>query len=67
MLFGYRAIDAWPIVDDGNLNPNKDFDAYNKEIIVGKKSLAPRIKNVPVLLPLPKKKLNDSIYQLQKN
>ncbi len=67
MLFGYRAIDAWPIVDDGNLNPNKDFDAYNKEIIVGKKSLAPRIKNVPVLLPLPKKKLNVSIYQLQRN
>ena len=67
MLFGYRAVDAWPIVEDGNLNPNKDFEAYNEEIIVGSKSLAPRIENVPILLSLPKKKTNVSIYQLQKS
>src|SRR5210317_561055 len=67
MLYGYRAIDAWPVVDDGNTNPNIDFEKYNKEIIVGKKTLAPRIENVPMLIPLPKKRRNVSIYQLQRS
>ena len=40
---------------------------YEKNIIFGKKSLIPRCKEVPVIIPLPKKKHYVSIYQLQKN
>ena len=39
---------------------------YNKNIIVGKKSLKPRLTKVPTIIPLPKKKHYVSIYELQK-
>jgi ectoine hydroxylase-related dioxygenase (phytanoyl-CoA dioxygenase family) len=67
ILFGYRACDAWPIIDDGNPHHDTNFDNYEKNIIVGKKSLVPRCKNIPIIIPLPKKKHFVSIYQLQKN
>jgi ectoine hydroxylase-related dioxygenase (phytanoyl-CoA dioxygenase family) len=67
ILFGYRACDAWPIIDDGNPHHDTNFDNYEKNIIIGKKSLVPRCKNIPIIIPLPKKKNFVSIYQLQKN
>ena len=67
ILFGYRACDAWPIIDDGNSHHDTNFDNYEKDIIFGKKSLVPRCKNIPIIIPLPKKKNFVSIYQLQKN
>tara|TARA_A100001011_G_scaffold340854_1_gene373310 strand:+ start:698 stop:1585 length:888 start_codon:yes stop_codon:yes gene_type:complete len=56
ILFGYRACDAWPIFNDGNPHPEIDFENYNKNIIVGKRTLKPRIIKAPVIIPLPKKK-----------
>ena len=42
--------------------------SYNyEEDGLGKKSLIPRCKEVPIIIPLPKKKHYVSIYQLQKN
>ena len=67
ILFGYRACDAWPIFNDGNPHPEIDFENYDKNIIVGKKTIKPRSIKVPVIIPLPKKKHFVSIYQLQKN
>ena len=67
ILFGYRACDAWPLINDGNPHPEVNFDNYNKNIIIGKKSLKPRLTKVPTIIPLPKKKHYISIYQLQKN
>ena len=67
ILFGYRATDAWPLINDGNPHPETNFDNYDKNIISGKKSLVPRCTNVPVIIPLPKKKHYVSIYQLQKS
>ena len=67
ILFGYRACDAWPIINDGNPHPETNFENYDKNIIYGKKSIVPRCTNVPVIIPLPKKKHYVSIYQLQKN
>jgi len=67
ILFGYRACDAWPIYNDGNPHPEIDFENYDKNIIVGKRTLKPRIIKTPVIIPLPKKKHFVSIYQLQKN
>lgn len=67
LLFGYRACDAWPLINDGNPHHDVNFENYEKNIIFGKKSLIPRCKDVPVIIPLPKKKHYVSIYQLQKN
>ena len=66
ILFGYRACDAWPIVNDGNPHHDVNFKNYNKNIIIGKKTLTPRFKNVPVIIPLPKREHYVSIYQLQR-
>ena len=38
----------------------------NKNIIVGKKTIKPRMTKVPTIIPLPKKKHYISIYELQK-
>ena len=67
LLFGYRACDAWPLINDGNPHHDINFENFDKNIIFGKKSLIPRCKDVPVIIPLPKKKNFVSIYQLQKN
>ncbi len=67
LLFGYRACDAWPLINDGNPHHDTDFENYEKNVIFGKKSLKPRLKKVPIIIPLPKKKHFISIYQLQKN
>ena len=67
LLFCYRACDAWPLINDGNPHHDTNFQNYEKNIIFGKKSLVPRCKEVPVIIPLPKKKHYISIYQLQKN
>ena len=67
LLFSYRACDAWPLINDGNSHHDVNFENYEKNIIFGKKSLIPRCKEVPIIIPLPKKKHYVSIYQLQKN
>ena len=67
ILFGYRACDAWPLINDGNPHPEVDLDNYDKNIIVGNKSIKPRLTKVPTIIPLPKKKHYVSIYELQKN
>ena len=67
ILFGYRACDAWPLINDGNPHPEVNLENYDKNIIVGKKSIKPRLKKVPTIIPLPKKKHHVSIYELQKN
>ena len=66
LLFAYRACDAWPLINDGNPHHDINFKNYEKNIIFGKRSLIPRCKEVPVIIPLPKKKNYVSIYQLQK-
>ena len=67
ILFGYRASDAWPLINDGNPHPEVDLENYNKNIIIGKNSVIPRLTKVPTIIPLPKKKHYVSIYELQKN
>ena len=67
ILFGYRACDAWPLINDGNPHPEVNLENYDKNIIVGNKSIKPRLTKVPTIIPLPKKKHYVSIYELQKN
>ena len=37
ILFGYRACDAWPIINDGNPHPETNFENYDANIIYQKK------------------------------
>ena len=67
LLFGYSAVDAWPLTyDKGSaVDPNNNLLNYDRLIIKGKKTLQPRITNTPIKIPLPRK--SDSIYDLQKS
>ena len=65
LLFGYSAVDSWPLCydQDSSIDPNINLKAYDKLILKGCPTLIPRLKNVPIRMPLPRK--FDSIYQLQ--
>ena len=67
LLFGYSALDAWPLTyDKGSaIDPNNNLSNYDKLILKGKRTLHPRIIKTPIKIPLPRK--SDSIYDLQKS
>ena len=66
LLFNYSAVDAWPLTYDkgSSEDPNSNLNNYNKLIIRGSPTLFPRIKKIPIKIPLPRK--SDSLYDLQK-
>jgi len=66
LLFGYSAVDAWPLTYDkgSSTDPNNSLKDFDKLIIKGRKTLVPRMEKVPVIMPLPR--TSDSIYSLQK-
>ena len=66
LLFGYSAVDAWPITYDkgSSIDPNISLQSYDKLILKGKPLIQPRLEKVPIRIPLPRK--SDSIYKLQK-
>ena len=66
LLFGYSAVDAWPLTyDEGSsIDPNNSLKDFDKLIVKGKKTLIPRIEKVPIIMPLPR--ISGSIYTLQK-
>jgi hypothetical protein len=53
------AVDAWP------LSGVADFDEFNSRILVGAPTIAPRLRDVPVLMPLPPAPKQGSIYENQ--
>ena len=61
LLFQFRAADAWPLI-----KPPSDIAAFDKLIVAGEPTLAPRLTAVPVRLPLPPADLQGSIYENQK-
>lgn len=62
LLFQYTAVDAWPLV-----KPVSDLDAYDKMIVAGQPTLAPRLAPAPVRLPLPPAPHAGSIYENQRS
>jgi phytanoyl-CoA hydroxylase len=61
LLLQFRAADAWPLI-----KPPSDIAAFDKLIVAGEPTLAPRLTAVPVRLPLPPADLQGSIYENQK-
>ena len=61
LLFQYRAADAWPL-----LGLKEGIDKFNEQLIVGEPSLAPRLVDLPVRMPLPPAEHQGSIYENQR-
>ncbi len=61
LLLQYTAADAWPLTA-----PVKDLDAYDKLLVAGAPTVAPRLTNVPVRMPLPPSPHQGSIYENQR-
>lgn len=61
LLFQFRAADAWPLI----AKP-ASLEAWDDLMVAGASSLAPRLTQVPVRLPLPPADLEGSIYENQK-
>ncbi len=61
LLFQFRAADAWPL-----LGFPQGIEAFDALMVAGTPSLAPRLADVPVRLPLPPAGLQGSIYENQK-
>ena len=61
LLFQFRAADAWPLLGfpDG-------IEAFDALLVAGEPTLAPRLADVPVRLPLPPAGKQGSIYENQK-
>ncbi|MDA8048749.1 MAG: phytanoyl-CoA dioxygenase family protein [Rhodospirillales bacterium] len=61
LLFQFRAADAWPL-----LGFPAGIAAFDKLMVAGQPTLAPRLAAVPVRLPLPPAAHQGSIYENQK-
>jgi ectoine hydroxylase-related dioxygenase (phytanoyl-CoA dioxygenase family) len=59
LLFEFAAADAWPLVGV------KNFDEFNGRIVAGDKTIAPRLRDAPVRMPLPPAPNQGSIYENQ--
>jgi len=61
LLYQYTAADAWPLIE-----PVKDFDQYNAQLVAGEPTIEPRLAYAPVRLPLPPAPEQGSIYENQR-
>jgi phytanoyl-CoA hydroxylase len=59
LLYEVAASDAWPLMGV------KDFDEFNSRLLTGGAVLEPRLRDVPVRMPLPPAKRQGSIYENQ--
>jgi phytanoyl-CoA hydroxylase len=59
LLYEYAAADAWPLMGV------KDFEDFRTRQLTGKRSIEPRLAEVPVRLPLPPAPHQGSIYENQ--
>jgi ectoine hydroxylase-related dioxygenase (phytanoyl-CoA dioxygenase family) len=59
LFYEVAAVDAWP------LNGVADFNEFNNRILVGTATIAPRLREVPVRMPLPPASRQGSIYENQ--
>ncbi|MBV8401282.1 MAG: phytanoyl-CoA dioxygenase family protein [Acetobacteraceae bacterium] len=57
--YEYAAADAWP------LGGVKDYEAFNALLVAGEPTITPRLRDVPVRMPLPPSPRQGSIYENQ--
>jgi phytanoyl-CoA hydroxylase len=59
LLYEYAAADAWPLAGV------KDYEAFNALLVAGEPTITPRLRDVPVRMPLPPSPRQGSIYENQ--
>jgi phytanoyl-CoA hydroxylase len=59
LLYEYAAADAWPLMGV------KDLAEFNERLVSGQPSIAPRLADAPVRMPLPPSPHQGSIYENQ--
>jgi len=59
LLYEYSAADAWPLMGI------KSVDDFNARLVAGAPTIAPRLTQVPVRMPLPPAPRQGSIYENQ--
>lgn len=64
LLYEMTAVDAWPL--QGSFSEMGTLEDYDKRILCGDPTIAPRLEPLPVRLPIPKPGQLGSIYQVQK-
>ena len=60
LLWEYGAADAWPLMGHG------DLDEFDDRVVRGRPTLTPRLKDVPVRMPLPPALHQGSIFENQR-
>jgi phytanoyl-CoA hydroxylase len=61
LLYQYRAADAWPL-----LGLKEGLEKFDEQLLVGEPSVAPRLADLPVRMPLPPAAFQGSIYENQR-
>ena len=64
LLYEITAADAYPIL--GGMSRLESLEEYDSRLLCGRGTLAPRLKDVPVRLPLPQPTATGSIYEIQR-
>jgi ectoine hydroxylase-related dioxygenase (phytanoyl-CoA dioxygenase family) len=64
LFYEMMAADAFPIM--GSMTSFGSLDEYNALMLCGAPSITPRLKQVPVRIPLPQPENRGSIYEIQK-
>lgn len=65
LLYEVAASDAWPLLMDSRDAGVKDFAEFDSRLLTGPSVITPRMRNVPVRMPLPPAKRQGSIYENQ--
>ena len=63
MFVEYAAADAWPLAA---VEPLDSLEEFNERVVWGESTLAPRMEDVPVRMPLPRAPNEGSIYENQR-
>ncbi|MFT7135350.1 MAG: ectoine hydroxylase, partial [Akkermansiaceae bacterium] len=64
LFFEGMAADAFPVM--GSMTSFGSLDEYNEKMLCGTPSITPRLKDIPVRIPLPQPESRGSIYEIQK-
>ncbi len=66
LYYELSAADAWPLCGTYSKPLIPDLETYNARIVAGEPTIEPRLKNVPVRIPLPPPSGPVGIYEAQK-
>jgi ectoine hydroxylase-related dioxygenase (phytanoyl-CoA dioxygenase family) len=71
LLYELAAADAWPLSGVGGLYVGKSqeeiWDLFNERLVCGVQTVRPRLRDVPVVMPLPPAPDSSSIFKTQKS